>query len=83
MRKVRKVSAAEARAVHEEVTQIRGFILAEAELLKQSHDARLIMYATITAAIHQAFDIGFSPASFAEIVKSTMGIYTTETPGDD
>lgn len=80
---MRKVSAAEAKATHEEITQIRGFLLAEAQLLTQNHDRRLVMYATITAAIQQAFEIGYNPATFAEIFKATMDLYTKEPSEDE
>jgi hypothetical protein len=80
MTKRRKVTDADLDQAAKDITQIRSTLEAEAQMLLESYNPRLVAYACLTTAIKAAIKGGISPADFAKLSADTIGLWCGDKP---
>lgn len=80
MTKRKIVTEAELDQAAKDITQIRSTLEAEAQMLLDSYNPRLVAYALLTTAIKAAIKGGITPDEFARLSADTIGIWCGGKP---
>lgn len=78
---MRKVTKKQADAAAREISIIRETLDGETQLLCQTHNPRLVMYALLTQAVRLAPAAGHGPDDFARLTSDVIKLYTGEQAG--
>lgn len=80
MTKRKIVTEAELDQAAKDITQIRSTLEAEAQLLLESYNPRVVAYALLTTAIKAAIKGNITPPEFARLSADTIGLWCGDKP---